>query len=130
MKTGKWNLRKESESESCSVLSNSLWPHGLCSLPGSSAHGILQARTLEWVVPFPRGSSQPRNQTQVSHIAGRFSTICATREAWSLRKRELYNENVPEICIEYSWFCCWILRSMYIGKIPTSLGRKRAETIK
>ena len=40
-----------------------------CSMPGSSVHGILQARILEWV-PFSRGSSQPRDQTQVSHIAG------------------------------------------------------------
>ena len=38
-------------------------------------HGILQARILEWVVfPFSRGSSQPRAQTQVSHIAGGFFT--------------------------------------------------------
>ena len=38
-------------------------------------HGILQARILEWVVfPFSRGSSQPRDQTQVSYIAGRFFT--------------------------------------------------------
>ena len=38
-----------------------------------TVHGILQARILEWVaVPFSRGSSQPRDQTQVSHIAGRF----------------------------------------------------------
>ena len=37
-----------------------------CSLPGSSVHGTLQARTLDWVVvPFSRGSSQPRGQTQV-----------------------------------------------------------------
>ena len=36
-----------------------------------TVHGILQARILEWVaVPFSRGSSQPRDQTQVSHIAG------------------------------------------------------------
>ena len=129
MKTGKWSLRKKGES--CSVVSNSLWPHGLCSLPGSSAHGILQARTLEWTaVPFSGGSSQPRNWTQVSHTAGRFFTICATREAWSLRKRELYKEEVPEICIEYSSFWCWILRSKQIGKISTSVGRERAETIK
>ena len=41
-----------------------------CSLPGSSVHGILQARILEWVaIPFSRGSSQPRDQTEVSHIA-------------------------------------------------------------
>jgi len=44
-----------------------------CSSPGSSVHGILQARILEWVViPFSRGSSQPRDQDQVSCTAGRF----------------------------------------------------------
>ncbi|MES6266278.1 hypothetical protein U6R57_12305, partial [Cutibacterium acnes] len=46
-----------------------------CSPPGSSVHGILQARILEWVaISFSRGSSQPRDQTQVSHIAGGFFT--------------------------------------------------------
>ena len=45
-----------------------------CSPPDSSAHGILQARIMEWVaIPFSRGSSPPRNQTCVSCIAGRFS---------------------------------------------------------
>ena len=44
-----------------------------CSLPGSSVHGILQGRVLQWVaIPFSRGSSQPRDQTQVSCTAGRF----------------------------------------------------------
>ena len=53
-----------------------------CSLPGSSIHGIFQARVLEWVaIFFSRGSSQPRDQTQVSHIAGKHFTIWATREA-------------------------------------------------
>jgi len=43
---------------------------------------ILQARILEWVaIPSPRGSSQSRDQTQVSCIAGRFFTICAIKEA-------------------------------------------------
>ena len=52
-----------------------------CSLLGFSAQGIFQARTLEWVaISFPRESSQPRDQTQVSHIAGRLLTIWATRE--------------------------------------------------
>ena len=46
-----------------------------CSLPGSSVHGILQARILKWVaISFFRGSSQPRDWTRVSCIAGRFST--------------------------------------------------------
>ena len=45
-------------------------------------HGILQARMLEWVAfPFSRGSSQPRDQIHVSHIAGKFFTSWATREA-------------------------------------------------
>ena len=40
-----------------------------------TVHGILQARILEWVAfPFSRGSSQPRNRTQVSRIADRFFT--------------------------------------------------------
>ena len=44
--------------------------------------GILQARILEWIAfPFSRGSSQPRDRTQVSHIAGGFFTSWATREA-------------------------------------------------
>ena len=43
----------------------------LCNPMDYSIHGILQARILEWVAfPFSRGSSQPRDQTQVSHIAG------------------------------------------------------------
>ena len=52
-----------------------------CSPPGSSVHGILQAKILEWVsISFSRGSSRPRHQTSVSCIAGRFFTIWATRE--------------------------------------------------
>ena len=50
-----------------------------CSPPGFSFHEIIQARILEWVAsPFARGSSQPRDQTQVFRIAGRFFTIWAT----------------------------------------------------
>ena len=47
------NKREKSESVSCLVMSDSLQPHGLLSPPGSSIHGISQARTLEWV-PFSR----------------------------------------------------------------------------
>ena len=47
----------------------------VCNPVDCTVHGILQARVLEWVaIPFSRGSSQPRNQTQVSCIAGRFFT--------------------------------------------------------
>ena len=55
----------------------------LCATPwtGPSVHGILQARILEWVaIPDSRGSSQPRDQTQVSCIVDRFFTVWATRD--------------------------------------------------
>ena len=68
--------------ESHSVLSDPLQPRGLYTV-----HGILQARILEWVAfPFSRGSSQPRDQTQDSHITGGFFTSWAAREVqeyWS-----------------------------------------------
>ena len=47
----------------------------LCDPIDYTVHGILQARILEWVaVPFSRGYSQPRDRSQVSHIAGGFFT--------------------------------------------------------
>ena len=53
-----------------------------CSPLGSSVHGILQARILEWVaIPFSRGSSRTKDQTQVSCIAGRYFNLWATKEA-------------------------------------------------
>ena len=53
-----------------------LWNPMDYSRPGSSVHGILQARILEWVaMPSSRGSSQPRDGTRVSHTAGRIFTI-------------------------------------------------------
>ena len=52
-----------------SVMPNSLQPMD-CSLPGSSVHGILQARILEWVaISFSRGSSRPRDRTHISYIS-------------------------------------------------------------
>ena len=56
-----------------SVRSDSLRPP--CSPPGSSVHGILQARILEWVaISFSRGSSRPRDRTPISSTAGGFFT--------------------------------------------------------
>ena len=55
-------------------------PIDFCLL-GSSAHGILQARTLEWVaMPFSRGSSQPRGQTRVYYISGRFISVVVLKK--------------------------------------------------
>ena len=62
-----------------------------CSLPGSSVHGIFQARILEWVaISFSMGISQPRNWTQVSCIADRCFTDWTTREAFKSSK-EVWN---------------------------------------
>ena len=59
-------MKSESESQSYQTV---------CDPMGYTAHGILQARILEWVAfLFSRGSSQPRDQTQVSRIAGEFFT--------------------------------------------------------
>ena len=53
-----------------------------CSLPGSSLHGILPARVLEWVaISSSRESSRPRDRAQVSHIGGGRFNLWATREA-------------------------------------------------
>ena len=66
----------ESESEGCSLCLT------LCDPMDYTVQGILQARILEWVAfPSSRGTSQPRNRTQVSHIAGELFTNWAMREA-------------------------------------------------
>ena len=60
----KWKPKKVKVTQLCPTL---------CNPMDYTIHGILQARILEWVAfPFSRGSSQPRDQTQVSHIAGEF----------------------------------------------------------
>ena len=60
--------------QSCPTLSDPMD----CSPARSSVHGILQARVLEWVAISSKGSSQPRDWTWVSSIAGRFFTFWAT----------------------------------------------------
>ena len=74
-----------------------------CNPPDSSSvHGILQARILEWVaIPFSKGSSQLRNQTQVSCIAGRFFTTEQYGKPYGTNKNQQKTRktgNVP-----YGW---------------------------
>ena len=92
-----------------------------CSPPGSYVHGILQARILGWVaVPSTRGCSQPRDETQVSCIAGGFFTSRATREAhrnklsfvkvifcdWSNIPRFIYTDIQTSLPIKVSVVLC------------------------
>ena len=71
-----------------------LCDHMDCNLPGSSVHGILQARRLEWVaMPSSRGASLPRDRTASlpsPALAGRFFTTGATLEAFMLEYHVLF----------------------------------------
>ena len=74
-----------------------------CSPLGSSVHRDFQARILEWVAtPTSRGSSQPRNRTQVSHIAGRFFTVWGTRH-WEMGSLPLTPPGKP-----FAWLCVYV----------------------
>ena len=66
-----------------------------CSLSGSSVRGIFQAWVLEWIaISFSRGSSRPRNRSQISCIVGRRFTVWATREAQQ-------SQSIILICSQY-----------------------------
>ena len=84
-----------------------------CSPPGSSVHGILQAKILEWgAIPFSRGSSWPRDRTCVSCIAGRFFTIWANR--WAVKQQ------IPPFWVSQNSGACrkvGIIWSKYFWKV-------------
>ena len=100
----KWKV-KVLVTESCPTLYNSMD----YSPPGSSVHGSLQARILEWVaISLSRGSSWPRDQTWVSCIAGRFFTFWATRKADCPQNTTRKTVQLPNHLL------FWILRSSVI----------------
>ena len=91
-----------------------------CSPPGSSVHGISQARLLEWVaISFSRGSSRPRDQTWVSWVGRQILYHWGIREALlrglprlkpSLSRTNIYSEH---LFVYFTFIClfwlCWIL---------------------
>ena len=88
-----------------------------CSPPSSPVHGIIQARILEWVaIPFSRGSSQPRDRTQVSCTAGRFFTVWATRETPIVSKDESIKDSF--LWDSFLWISLCLFRTSE-GKYPT-----------
>ena len=72
------------------------------NLPGFSVHGVFQATVLEWIaISFSKGSSQPRDRTQVSRIIDRRFTVWATREvwvAWKLKAKVLVVQSCLILC--------------------------------
>ena len=89
-----------------------------CGLPGSSIHGIFQARVLEWVaISFPRGSSWLRDWTQVSRIVGRRFTVWATREVIKTVSRKhtkrALDTAVPR-CV-YSFYLCSVFKKSFLS---------------
>ena len=93
-----------------------------CSLPGSSVHGILQARILEWVaVTSPRGSSWPRDQTHISCLS------CIGRRGLTTSTTWVVLSYLP-ICILFpilKWFYCSysLLQTLWIDAIGITLSR-------
>ena len=85
-----------------------------CSLPGSSVHGILQARILAWVaVPSSRGSSPPRDQIPVSRspaLAGSFFTIAPPQH-----EPLLFSEKQKEPCFTKKRKCFWLAETRIPG---------------
>ena len=76
---------------SCSVETNSLWPHGLHPTRLLCPWNSLGKKILEWVaIPFSKGSFQPGDWTLVSCTAGRFFTIWATKEQSCMLKLKIF----------------------------------------
>ena len=78
--------------ESCPTF---LRPHGL--QPGSSVNGISQIRILKWIaIPFPRGSSHPRDRTHISCIENSFPTELPKKPIWTDAAKLL--QSCPTLC--------------------------------
>ena len=126
-KTTHWSTRTQQgggwggdvlKSVSCSLVSDSLQPTD-CSPPGSSVHGIFEARMREWVaISSSRGSSQPRGQTCISFLAGRFFTLEPPGKPSSRGTRESRKDGGPGM--RGSWLSGKGLR---ISNSPVKLSR-------
>ena len=88
------------------------------SLPGSSVHGISQARILEWVtIPFSGGSSQPRDQTGVSWIGGQILYLWATKKDYIMILYYVFNKDILYPCIVWSqirWMYLYYITYMFV----------------
>ena len=99
------------------LVSDSLRPHGLYSAPGSSVHGILQARILEWVAILScRGSSQPRDRTRFSFTPCTGRWVFAPSVPWLKGQWDSPSSLTPEraahglccIPVQHPRLLCWL----------------------
>ena len=101
------------DAQSCPTLCDTMD----CNPPGFTVHGIFQARILEWfAIPFSKGSSQPRDQTKVSGIAGRFFTV------WAPGKPVLYGGFPLIIYFTRGSVCMSTLLSQFFPPSPPLSG--------
>ena len=93
----KWSGSRTAVSNICDPMA--------CSLPGSSVHGILQAKILEWIaISFSRGSSPPRDWTWVSCTAGGFFTNWDTRETQVIASSLQFRPLTPSVFLQvFEW---------------------------
>ena len=107
-----------------------------CSLPGSSVHGIFQARILEWVaISFPRGSSWIRDWTRVSSIGRQICYRWATREAQGTKEsqhsvicvwdRTFVSDHSNQLSFVDIWRCTWYGLEYSLGS-QKSNGKKES----
>ena len=114
-------ISKMREKKKSATFRSKLFLFLLFATPWTTMHGILQARILEWVaVPFFRGSSQPRDWIQVSHIAGGFSTSWAMREGQEYWSGSPISSPVdlPDPVIELG------SPALHMDSLPTEISRK------
>ena len=106
-----------------------------CSSSGSSVHGILQARILEWVaISFSRGSSWPRDRAPVSCVTDRFLPTWATRGAPEFYKQDFFSQSARLVLC--TLWCHWspewkkweVLRRSATGKVLTTAHCRRVLT--
>ena len=116
----RWLAVKWSEiAQSCPTLCDPMD----CSPSGSSIHGILQARILEWVaIAFSRGSFRPRDRAQVCRIAGRHFNLWAVRPARWPTVPLTITGNTKRSGTEgkqvYVWTAVWSTLRMSWGRCP------------
>ena len=98
-----------------------------CTPPGSSIHGIFQARILEWTAIISRRSFWPRNRTQVSRTAGRLFTIWATKEEQDTQCKKSSKKTCPPLCDPMDRIVHGILQAGILGWVVSPVSSRSSQ---